>query len=73
MRPTREAKHNAINKVGYSTLAGVLSLAYASESNPRYAGFYFVGAFIVVFVLIWVLEVVQAIKQENATRRAGQR
>lgn len=56
-----KAASSGINKMGYACLAGTVSLAFKSESDPLNAWVYFLAAFLTTFVAIMILEAMHEI------------
>ena len=59
-----------VNKIGYALLAGVLSLAYTSETDPHSGALSFVVAFLITFMLILVLEMMNEFNDLVRERKA---
>jgi threonine/homoserine/homoserine lactone efflux protein len=62
-----ETNKQPINKMGYSTSAGMLSMAYIYDSNPVESGLYFLGGFFLTYLAIALLEVFSDVAKERVS------
>ena len=64
---------SGINKMGYACLAGTVSLAFMSESDPRNAWVYFLAAFLTIFLAIMILEGTHEINVAHREQKSADR
>lgn len=62
-----ETNKQPINKMGYATSVGMLSMAYVYDCSPVEAGLFFFGGFFLTYFAIAILEVFSDVVKERSS------